>query len=67
MASPITTGTSATGSTTDQASNVFGSLDPQAFLKLLVAQIKYQNPMSPSDPTAMMGQIATYAQVEALN
>jgi sortase (surface protein transpeptidase) len=28
--------------------------------------MRYQNPMSPSDPTAMMGQIAQYAQVEAL-
>ena len=58
-----TTGTSSTGS----AGDVFSNAGSDMFLKLLVAQMKYQNPMSPSDPTAMMGQIAQYAQVEALN
>jgi flagellar basal-body rod modification protein FlgD len=46
--------------------DIFGGLGADAFLKLLVAQLRYQNPMNPSDPTAMMGQIAQYAQVEAL-
>ncbi|MBI4885061.1 MAG: flagellar hook capping protein [Actinobacteria bacterium] len=55
--------TSTSGSTTP---SVFSGMGPDAFLKLLVAQLRYQNPMSPSDPTAMMGQIAQYAQVEAL-
>ncbi len=66
MATTPITGSTTTAATKD-ASSVFGTLDSQAFLKLLVAQIQYQNPMSPSDPTAMMGQLATYAQVEALN
>lgn len=68
---PIPSGAAATSSATHVAQqpqqNVFSTLDPQAFLKLLVAQIQYQNPMDPSDPTAMMGQLAQYAQVEALN
>lgn len=46
--------------------DIFGGMGSDAFLKLLVAQLRYQNPMNPSDPTAMMGQIAQYAQVEAL-
>jgi flagellar basal-body rod modification protein FlgD len=46
--------------------DIFGGMGPDAFLKLLVAQLRYQNPMNPSDPTAMMGQVAQYAQVEAL-
>jgi flagellar basal-body rod modification protein FlgD len=46
--------------------SVFSGMGSDSFLKLLVAQLRYQNPMSPSDPTAMMGQIAQYAQVEAL-
>lgn len=46
--------------------DLFGGLGPDAFLKLLVTQMRYQNPLSPSDPTAMMGQLASYAQVEAL-
>lgn len=48
------------------ANDPFGGMGPDAFLKLLVAQLRYQNPMNPSDPTAMMGQVAQYAQVEAL-
>jgi flagellar basal-body rod modification protein FlgD len=52
--------------TTSPAADIFSGMGPDSFLKLLVAQIRYQNPMSPSDPTAMMGQIAQYAQVEAL-
>lgn len=48
------------------SADVFGDMGSEAFLKLLVTQMRYQNPMSPSDPSAMMGQIASYAQVEAL-
>lgn len=43
-----------------------GGLDSQAFLKLLVAQMRYQNPMAPSDPTAMMQQTAQFTQIETL-
>jgi flagellar basal-body rod modification protein FlgD len=48
------------------APDIFGGMGPDAFLKLLVTQMRYQNPLSPSDPTAMMGQLASYAQVESL-
>lgn len=54
--------TTATAST----QGALGQLDSNAFLKLLTAQLRYQNPFSPSDPSAMLGQVATYAQVEAL-
>ncbi|HSK97487.1 MAG TPA: flagellar hook capping FlgD N-terminal domain-containing protein [Euzebyales bacterium] len=43
-----------------------GGLDSQAFLELLVAQMKYQNPLAPTDSTAMMQQTAQFAQVESL-
>ena len=36
------------------------------FLKLLVAQLKYQNPMQPSDPSAFMAQTAQFSMVEKL-
>ncbi len=55
-----------TPATTAPANDIFGGLGADAFMQLLVAQLRYQNPLSPSDPTAMMGQIASYAQVEAL-
>ena len=56
----------APSTTTSKSADIFGGMGPDAFLKLLVAQLRYQNPMNPSDPTAMMGQVAQYAQVEAL-
>lgn len=67
MAGAITATQGATAATsTSGSADVFGGMGPDAFLKLLVAQLRYQNPMSPSDPTAMMGQVAQFAQVEAL-
>ncbi len=42
------------------------TLDKDAFLKLLVAQLKYQNPLDPSDPTEFMAQTAQFTMVEKL-
>src|SRR4051794_23589708 len=36
------------------------------FLKLLVAQMKYQDPSNPADSSQMMSQTATFTQVEKL-
>ncbi len=44
-----------------------GSLDKDAFLKLLVAQLKYQNPLQPSDPSQFMAQTAQFTMVERLD
>ena len=66
MPTPVSSATQ-TQAAQSSSANVFSSMDGDAFLQLLVAQMRYQNPMSPSDPTAMMGQIAQFAQVEALN
>ncbi|HEV7204485.1 MAG TPA: flagellar hook capping FlgD N-terminal domain-containing protein [Jatrophihabitans sp.] len=41
-------------------------LDPQAFLQLLVAQLKYQDPSSPVDTSAFMQQTATLSQVQTM-
>lgn len=40
------------------------SLDKDAFLKLLVAQMKYQDPSSPTDMTQFMSQTAQFSLVE---
>lgn len=37
------------------------------FLKLLVAQLKYQNPMSPTDGTQFLAQTAQFTMVEKLD
>jgi flagellar basal-body rod modification protein FlgD len=41
-------------------------LGKDAFLKLLVTQLKYQDPASPADGTAFMAQLAGFTQVEKL-
>ncbi|MBK7931859.1 MAG: hypothetical protein IPJ98_31580 [Bryobacterales bacterium] len=38
----------------------------QMFLKLLVAQIQNQNPLSPADPTQFLGQLTQYSMLEQL-
>lgn len=47
-----------------QASSSLGGMDGDAFLKLLVAQLRYQNPLAPSDPTDLMLQTAQLTQLE---
>ena len=43
-----------------------GELGKDAFMQLLVAQMRYQNPMSPVDGQQYMAQLAQFAQVEKL-
>src|SRR5687768_16764078 len=40
--------------------------DQDVFLKLLVAQLKYQDPSKPADSTAFLSQTAQFTQVEKL-
>lgn len=40
------------------------SVDYQSFLKLLVAQMKNQDPTKPMDSTDFVAQLATFSQVE---
>jgi flagellar basal-body rod modification protein FlgD len=65
MLDPISTAGAAQAApaTTDSA---LGQLGSDAFLQLLVAQLKYQNPMNPSDSTAMLEQTAMFTTVETL-
>jgi flagellar basal-body rod modification protein FlgD len=39
-------------------------MDYNAFLKLLIAQLKNQDPTKPMDSTAFVAQLATFSQVE---
>lgn len=48
------------------SAGMLGGLGTEGFLQLLVAQLRYQNPLSPSDPSAMLQQTAQLAQVETL-
>lgn len=66
---PSTTGV---GTTSQQAAAAGANSNPlnqltntQTFLQLLVAQLKNQNPTSPTDPTAFMTEISQLAGVES--
>ncbi|MDE6232631.1 MAG: hypothetical protein K2M60_04710 [Lachnospiraceae bacterium] len=42
------------------------SLDKQAFLQLLVAQMQYQDPLEPMDNTEYVSQLAQFSALEAM-
>jgi flagellar basal-body rod modification protein FlgD len=64
---PITAGTSAAASSGDPAANPGAVLDRDAFLKLLVAQLKYQDPTNPADTSQMVTQSAQLTMVDRMN
>jgi len=66
MTSPVT-GTSAiaTSSATTSVDRP-DQMGSDAFLKLLVAEMKYQDPSKPMDSSEMMAQTATLTQTQAL-
>ena len=43
-----------------------GSLDKDAFLQLLVAQMKYQDPLEPTSNTEYISQLATFSELEEM-
>lgn len=54
-------------STNGTSSDDFGSgMSKDTFMQLLVAQLKYQNPLSPTDSDQYMTQMAQFTQVEKL-
>jgi flagellar basal-body rod modification protein FlgD len=59
------TGTTATTSTyaADAMKKSIG-MDKDDFLKLFMAQLQHQDPLSPQDPTEFLGQLAQLTQVE---
>src|SRR5438132_329318 len=49
------------GSTMPSANTVLG---PDAFLKLMMVQLQNQDPLSPSDPTQYLSELAQFTSVE---
>jgi len=67
MTAPVSgTGSVATSTATTQVSGSNG-FDSETFLKLLVAQLKYQDPSDPASSSELMAQTATLAQVQSLD
>lgn len=56
--------TSLTSSAETSSSN--STLDKQAFLQLLVAQMKYQDPLEPTSNTEYISQLATFSELEEM-
>lgn len=70
--SPYAAAAGTTPQTNDSATSGSSSatqplLDPQAFLQLLVAQLKYQDPSNPVDTSTFMNQTAMLSQVQTMN
>lgn len=67
MANTIVNGidTTAANSYTSKKDNNSNELGKDAFLQLLVTQMKYQDPMNPGDSTEYMSQLAQYSALEA--
>ena len=55
-----------TNKTTANAGSSRSVADQDTFLKLLVAQLKYQDPSNPADSTQFLAQTAQFTQVEKL-
>ena len=58
--SGVTSATSTTSTSASSAANV----DYQSFLKLLVAELKNQDPTEPMDSTQYLSQLASFSNVE---
>lgn len=57
----------AAGSGAPQPQNPLGVLSKDDFLRLLVTQLKYQDPLSPTDNQQFMAQMAQFSTVEGIN
>ncbi|NJC71789.1 flagellar hook capping protein [Planosporangium thailandense] len=69
MTSPITDIVNASGagsSTSTSTAKANNELGKDDFMKLLVAQLRYQDPSSPADPSAFMAQTAQFTMLEKL-
>ncbi len=49
--------------TSPKQANNNGQLDQNAFLKLMIAQLRNQDPTKPNDPSEFMSQLAQFSQV----
>jgi flagellar basal-body rod modification protein FlgD len=57
-------GSATTG--TDTTKLMKEGFDKDAFMKLLIAQVRYQDPTKPMDSTQFIAQTATFTQVEQM-
>lgn len=58
--------TSASGNSQSSTKKSGSTLDKEAFLQLLVAQMKYQDPLQPTSNTEYISQLATFSSLEEM-
>ncbi len=63
---PISTSGSAGSGSSNVQANPGGELGKNDFLKLMVAQLRSQDPMQPTDDSAYIGQLAQFTQLEQM-
>ena len=66
MIEAITSSAQTAGAAGSATANSVNGLDKDAFMKLLVAQLRYQDPMNPANGQEYLAQAAQFAQVERL-
>src|ERR1035441_9087719 len=66
VAPRATTSSSSSSSSTNSASATSSSSLQTTFLNLLVTELQNQDPTSPVDPTAMVGQMVSLNQLDQL-
>jgi flagellar basal-body rod modification protein FlgD len=67
MTAPVSGSNGVATSTATTSVDRPDQMDKDTFLKLLVAQMRYQDPSNPTDPTQFMSQTAAFSQVEKLD
>lgn len=64
MMSAVTQTSASTSANASGTSKASIALDPNQFLSLLVAELKYQDPTKPMDTTQLVQQMSSLSQVE---
>ena len=61
-----TTGSNSSSSSSSSTTSVSSLTSEQTFLQLLIAQIKNQDPLNPTDSIQFVGQLVQYSELEQL-
>ena len=66
ITNPLTSAPNTSSATTSTASSSDALTSEQTFLQLLIAQIKNQDPTTPTDPVQFVTQLTQYSELEQL-